>query len=1302
VQWVIYSTIWVAEPQRNKIFETIGTWIPPKIQSWPDLLAHPVETLQRFVATLEEYANRLALAQGIFASIRDRDFHRFCQKQAGHVFNTQILSDLGASVSMPNGPSGSLSKMNWLEVGLSCSRPITRLYALANLLSDPIQSHQAKQIDVLRSLAADLNFLGAHASAARVWTEILGATALRLSDYTVLRSRLQVVSADETDRIGIACELSRHLWAAGRGREAVTVLFACAGIDPDRARDREWLAAQVRFFTGGVSEEARVRFAFALSEALQWDNQFDCALLMIEIAFEPYSLRELDREYICTDILEMLRRQGDIGSHYISELAYLLGLSGRLKAGVNLIERFLGLADYHSLDHIDQCIVYLRTVASPDHAAACVSTLGNLLTRDHRDGDAECLLMRYAGINDRDFEELSYFVLRNKLEAFRGTLGPNTGVTYITVLADALKNRHIGQEWWGTTRLLRAYAGITPRSISAMPDPALFTHLRAFSDTIHPDNAANFVHLLAQSEGVNGQHAVAAAWLQGWIGIEDDDLKFSRRLRDRVDDFRHPADTSRMIQPRSFLLLMNALVVQRFAAGGEWGGRGAQEAAADLVEIVGFDWLWGDTSALQLQGISGLVEVWLSRRGMRDQELSLRVCREMVRLVREKLGDPAVPGEERKRSLWRLRAIRHLVVRVGHFWLGRAMTESAPQTDALRVEVLCWDAELGQRVLLERLGQVLITENAQPTVCALPQKGRPSCPSPPTDLANARFGAFGYRRFTSPPVLNESLLDQSGLALVPSNENRWERGVGQDDIAAAIGDTLLLRAGFDLEGRLVWSLFGVKDGRLQVLESRCLDRLAAGVTPRDRFLDSHTRHQAAIGSAFEKAGEVAVGERWRHANQAFSRGHTLVGGAVRRFQGALERAASWDDLQGYWSNLLYTLVEADEDRAHPSRKSWPDQDLIRYLAPTDLPDNALLAAYLYRSLPELLGADPGERGPLLARWADLTRRPDSERVTLAYRCVDTATEEFLREMEELWDLTPAVASLDAEATDLLVQVDDALHPIPIAFLKVGGKFLFERVRSVQAVLSPLVNDWLSRVAPAGVSAVGRLLTVSWVEEDNRARDGARLLHHLQGTLAAARGAEWYSASEEPAGRHAVLAAAMSTGPFAVVTVCGHGVELSAVDEGESEPRGGYTAHAGVALQDGIWTGSVVVAPDGTSRPACDLGSTELLIQVSCSLGRVAQSELRDAEGFCLELAVRRARSVVAGLWDLHSFQSPVFANWIAEEYLMLRDRATAAIPVALRGRALNQAHRRWLQANERGGTRIGLSTAAAFQLFGLP
>ncbi len=329
-------------------------------------------------------------------------------------------------------------------------------------------------------------------------------------------------------------------------------------------------------------------------------------------------------------------------------------------------------------------------------------------------------------------------------------------------------------------------------------------------------------------------------------------------------------------------------------------------------------------------------------------------------------------------------------------------------------------------------------------------------------------------------------------------------------------------------------------------------------------------------------------------------------------------------------------------------------------------------------------------------------------------------------MTAAWPIRDLADALDAEqGRDVLVQVDDVLHSVPIAFLRHAGSFLMQKTRSMHAVLSIPLLEWLQEVDQACFQSTleepDRVLSLFGIGPgDVDAETGMRILRQRHRRLVQTLpGSELYGATDDSQATYACLAQGLrEQKAFRVVSVYGHG----------------NNATAGIELGDGIWDGSSLRKRDGDmwrQHVACGLEGIELLMQVSCSIGRVNQSGLQDVEGFCVELAVHRARSVIAGLWPLHSHQAAAFAAIVAEKYLRLRRQARSdaeawfdqelrndprhADPefrasvigrllslAGLRSEALALARKQCLlERPPSTGPHIGLNTIAAFELYGL-
>ncbi|OWK40991.1 hypothetical protein [Fimbriiglobus ruber] len=626
-------------------------------------------------------------------------------------------------------------------------------------------------------------------------------------------------------------------------------------------------------------------------------------------------------------------------------------------------------------------------------------------------------------------------------------------------------------------------------------------------------------------------------------------------------------------------------------------------------------------------------------------------------------------------------AVRRKIVTLGHTLTTR---EAVPRrADELRRQFLCWDAELGHRMLLERF------------LCANPSPGTDGAAGPvpgwacgetlsAARAAHAAAGPASFGRRSEPPG---GTPERGGRPLPPPTTRGPDAlaaslrpGIGEARLAAVLGDRrVLFRVGFTSSGQLAWALFGRAGDRLRVVAG---GHTAPGA--RARVAAAARRHDEAIRDGWERF-RLGEPETWGHVMNH-------VAGLTEHIS-----RAEWGELPG-------------------SRALWRLERLLKEYGLTTCRD------LLRRQFPHLWPA-AGESPPAIdvahwrQFWDDRKAAGLDPPALTAY--LDAATAEFLAAVAAAWPLAEVAAALDRVPDhDVVVQVDDALHGVPVAFLRHDDRFLFERVRSMHAVLSLSLVEWLEDVDRGEWHDTrdepDNILSLSWFARgDDGPRNGAVLLHRGHQRLAPpGSGRTWYSSADHPPGTHACLARGLRAHrAFRVVSVCGHG-------------HGGLS---GIELGDGVWNGSSLLRKDGDTwraSRACDLRGIELLIQVSCSVGRVRQSGLQDVEGFCVELATHRARSVLAGLWPLHSLDAPAFANDVAGHYLRLRDEvvrgATAARPAAYAGTdsrpgaaardpcearpragAVAAARHQWLADTRAGRPAVGLNTVAAFELYGL-
>ena len=275
------------------------------------------------------------------------------------------------------------------------------------------------------------------------------------------------------------------------------------------------------------------------------------------------------------------------------------------------------------------------------------------------------------------------------------------------------------------------------------------------------------------------------------------------------------------------------------------------------------------------------------------------------------------------------------------------------------------------------------------------------------------------------------------------------------------------------------------------------------------------------------------------------------------------------------------------------------------------------------------------------------------------------------DLSSLWGQQEA--EIDWGTSDVLFQVQGPLLAMPLAWLPFGGGRLFDRVASTSTVLSLTLRHFAEQCAGEKPMPSPRLLSVQWEEPDNRCEaHGLPLLHAGLHRLADDHTWELWSLGDDPPASIAHLCSALRE-RFGLVVIGAHGV----------------CDQAGVKLSNTMpWCG------EGT-----DLSDIDLLILVSCAVGRLTQSGDRDVEGLYARLAVHGARCVAAARWPIADLEAAVLVVEFVNEYLRELARTGVVRPFD-RARALNRARRRTLY----GGSlpvRVSFHQAAAFEMYGL-
>jgi hypothetical protein len=477
-------------------------------------------------------------------------------------------------------------------------------------------------------------------------------------------------------------------------------------------------------------------------------------------------------------------------------------------------------------------------------------------------------------------------------------------------------------------------------------------------------------------------------------------------------------------------------------------------------------------------------------------------------------------------------------------------------------------------------------------------------------------------------------------------------GISEGDVIKLLGDDgLLVRASFGQDGRLFWMAVGARGGKLEILES---SEGTAGDLWRLRW--AIARHDASMGLVHWLAGSGRI--------------HRFIGPeAVDSLVALTETAAA--GLTGAALDSRRDEIEARLTAKAGSEQTWASP------------------WFRLATAPLIPGRD--------ARWdTDIALQLGSicdalrqvQQQSGDWRGLDGITRRLLAEVGETWSLDRLLPRLTPE-TVLLCQVDDALHGLPIAYLPVAGEPLFERVRSVRISLAPLLDmalESLEDEIEAERTAEPGLLCLSGVQEGDPALEGVKWLHWGHCELANRFHLTCLCGAEAPAGSVAALRGALRHQDwFAAATLCGHG-----------DPE-----RAGLALPvddenafKTLWKGE-----------GCDLSCVDLLILVSCSIGRAENTRQLDVEGFCVQLAAHRAKSILACRWPVDAIEAATFANEVLARYLvLLEERRKAGFRSArgLRAPAFAAARSEFAKpANGQNRPLVGLNTAAAFEMYGL-
>jgi hypothetical protein len=1061
-----------------------------------------------------------------------------------------------------------------------------------------------------------------------------------------LRDRL--AKDDAASAVHYSILLSWLLGLEGRRDDSRSVLEASLGLDAEGPDDPARLVARIRERLEGAAPDLVAMMILGYANLLGTTGRDAEGLAVLEADLGVPAGAE-EGEFTAAIHARVESLSVEAALLYAGGLANTLEVAGREEEAA-WVFKALGAAPSLQLDpqDLESSVRSFLASISPNTAASFLFHFTGTLDSEEMGATRLALLEEHLDLRAEDYR--NPVPLAAKLEAKLAGVLPGTASNYKRRLAAALESQGRLQD---ALALFRADTGLAEemKEQAAGIGAALRVRLEA---EIPKDMALMYVSHVADTLIRVDQAEQAVTLLEGYAGLRPDDYSGPRamahRLERLLEEWREDVTAIALHSLLSGLLELDekekaGLVAEAFV-----------NVAGDLKER-----REGDHSSLT--PLLAIHEIWLERFQRDPERRPLEVCRDLVVYLRQSFATYGAQLKDRAEFIEVSGDLRRRILETGLFW---ADQEDDPELSGrIASEVQLWDAELSQRLLMERflLEPIRPVPPGAPPVRAWAWRGmemeEPESASHLPDPALARRAADwlderggGLRPRSGAVSETPTRLQKERSSLFERAQAAIVKGVDEAKMAELLGDRgLLLRGSFGEEGRLRW--FALRsDGR----RIRMIEKWSGAPGDLERLRWAAARHDFRMALV-----------RFRARTRL--RGTLLT--TLREVRQALDE-------------LLFELGPPPRPGFLKSRLQWLS---TRFLSPWywDTPRLLLPVLGALQPVPDWTeGYDDWARetAARLRSLRDSLSQPAPRRLPEE---LDGITAEYIEEARQALGLDRLAPALSPDL-DLVVQLDDTLHTVPFAHLPVAGEPLFRRVRSVRSSITLLMTALqLETEKEVGQDspASERLLSVSHFQAGDRARQGALWLQHGFSVLAGRCGLQAFAAADEPAGSLGLLRTALDDlQRFRVLAVCGHGSLHS----------------SGIALKQdendfgSLWQG------DG-----CDLSGVEWLWMVSCSIGRLQQSGDLDVEGFCVRLALHRARSVAAFRWPVGSVEAVALVNESVRLYLEALRNAQGADLRCLRARALNDARKSFFGdgAHPPLYPHVGLNTAAACELFGL-
>ena len=688
---------------------------------------------------------------------------------------------------------------------------------------------------------------------------------------------------------------------------------------------------------------------------------------------------------------------------------------------------------------------------------------------------------------------------------------------------------------------------------------------------------------------------------------------------------------------------------------------------AFCLAAVGFPVAGGKVSELGFAGLEEGVSAhnwipaavtWLMTRGSdpKFQEDSFARCQWFVDQIRNSVRKMGLSIDDRLHLIDRMIPLREEILNLASYWTVDA--DDLQEQKRFLYKLVEWDLELRQRVLLEKF---LLGPSRTDSVAAEDHQPPSEWPYPDsTDVLEP---------------LDGNANDNLGLSLaIPLNVDVRSSGAGFPIQTEVHSPTNLSRiaslsdlASESLSGEVFANYLGSETAFLRIhTQNNVLRWILLGTNVESAQVEVVACGGSESDIQRDIQWEIAIHEIRCQFHYILERFRLQKVGKARVLKAADCFSSNKESLEVTKKNAAY--FQNQEGFAAFGRS------IETYIVPLSC---------------ELFECDPGYWGRLDKYIkGDLAKFRDGQDLKL-----ESLTSEFVDRVSRLACLSN-LPDLGKQGIKHLVIAADGMHAaIPWAHLKSGGTPLGQQVDSVRFSFSPMIDRLLETIEnqrKLEESAVAVLGVTSFEENDpkeveRKTKAGetvdcggvAGYLLHNQLRRSVEAPFRYEAAALSPVANPEWFQHQVNSEEYALVCLMAHG---------DREKRS-------ISFRDGAWDG---IAP---------LEGVDFLILGSCSTGHI--EGVLDSDGFCIQLLISGARSVLAPRWDVSAAETPVFINAVAKEYLNLcRDPAYNDLP--RRAIALNRVRQMIWQShlNSSGPehqelSRISLNTVAAFELYGL-